>query len=664
MNIDNLNKEESAFWSFGNNPTQSIRSLSYDYVLYHLKLLYLLSDKVVAAASFYYESEITRRVTGTLEKLFRDGEIVFFIDDDLASFRDHGDEKLVKSPKQFAAYSDKNIVWGYSDTLDSMCEPIKRPPISISDKIVELWVEDLYSHDKGSVGECIDRYCNGDKGEEIKQKLFGFAIDRNKDFVWEYLYPEMSAMKLDKKLIYCARRRLSQLYALSTAKILGIVVDDEDDKRETDLVISKKYNTSLFDECLIILGIRDEVKGLKADELIRLKVSPEFIYFREFYFSLISLLSYDIAKEKKILPLFVDAEKMITNKETPIDVFIEAFKVSCNDLGGEGVKYQNALSIILNKYAAFKVPTIAALIESVKACNKSSIEAEEDEIVYASPVVKYLSKKEDNIRNIIIRCWKKSDTGDPTDMFSQKKMHIYDWFSNFDESEYDFAFSIMRNIKYYDQDDINKMILKVCSELRREFENDFNGINFCPLGKSSSDSGSIFLYKIRQGLGLKKSAFPKDCNSIRDVKALVFFDDIIGSGNQSITFYNENLSQKDVGMYYFSLMALSDGLNNVKSIAGFKNVYAAEIVDQYSSVFKEKSKVYRDEKDRLLIESFAKKYGEKLYPKYPLGYDNCQALIVFEHNVPNNTLPIIWASENNEKAKSLSWKPLWERKKK
>lgn len=62
--------------------------------------------------------------------------------------------------------------------------------------------------------------------------------------------------------------------------------------------------------------------------------------------------------------------------------------------------------------------------------------------------------------------------------------------------------------------------------------------------------------------------------------------------------------------------------------------------------------------------SICQKYGEKLYPKHPLGYDDSQLLIAFEYNTPNNTLPIIWSSTNNESSNiETIWHPIFERRK-
>ena len=45
------------------------------------------------------------------------------------------------------------------------------------------------------------------------------------------------------------------------------------------------------------------------------------------------------------------------------------------------------------------------------------------------------------------------------------------------------------------------------------------------------------------------------------------------------------------------------------------------------------------------------KYGEQWGD--PLGYNDCQMLLGFHHNTPNNTLPIFWREKN--------WTPIFKR---
>ena len=99
----------------------------------------------------------------------------------------------------------------------------------------------------------------------------------------------------------------------------------------------------------------------------------------------------------------------------------------------------------------------------------------------------------------------------------------------------------------------------------------------------------------------------------------------------------------------------------------FKDVIVAKELTEEYKAFSPKSEVFANKEERERLKLMCLKYGEKLYPnakygEHPLGYDDSQALIIFDHNVPNNTLPIIWASPRNEKTKGVVWYPLWERK--
>ena len=72
-----------------------------------------------------------------------------------------------------------------------------------------------------------------------------------------------------------------------------------------------------------------------------------------------------------------------------------------------------------------------------------------------------------------------------------------------------------------------------------------------------------------------------------------------------------------------------------------------------------------------IIRNFCFKYGNKLYPEqayqdrktkmHPLGFMNSQALVGFEHSIPNNTLPILWADIQME-GTNRRWRPIFPRR--
>ena len=249
----------------------------------------------------------------------------------------------------------------------------------------------------------------------------------------------------------------------------------------------------------------------------------------------------------------------------------------------------------------------------------------------------------------------------------KKKSEVQAWFYNFTPSEFDDAFLIFSNVQRYDYHTVRLQIENLSKEIKNVFSNDLSYLKLFPLGESPSSSGGIFLYDFRKELELPESAFPytsfKNIDT-SDVKALVFFDDIIGSGNQAVKFAEKHLGEIDIDKYYVALWGFESGINKVEDRTCFKKVIVSHRLSEEYKAFSAKSEIFRDQETRNRLQDMCVKYGEKLYPKHPLGYDDTQALIVFPHNTTNNTLPIIWASENNEKTVGTPWSPLWDRKKK
>jgi orotate phosphoribosyltransferase-like protein len=246
-----------------------------------------------------------------------------------------------------------------------------------------------------------------------------------------------------------------------------------------------------------------------------------------------------------------------------------------------------------------------------------------------------------------------------------KLAEIIAWIKNFKPSEIEYAIKIMESIQYYDDNSIRSIIGNLSCKVQAIFGDELKDVLFFPLGNSSASSGSMYLYQYRKELRLSENNFKQDGfeKYLSKNTNIVFFDDIIGSGNQATTFFNEHLSNKPAKCYYFSLLGLQDGISKINKEAGFEATIVGEILTDEQMAFSENSCVFTG-KERDIIKPICEKYGDQLFKKYPLGYDDTQALIVFPHNTPNNTLPIIWASNDNETSTAkILWSPLWNRKK-
>lgn len=247
----------------------------------------------------------------------------------------------------------------------------------------------------------------------------------------------------------------------------------------------------------------------------------------------------------------------------------------------------------------------------------------------------------------------------------EKARHILTWLYNFQPSEIDDAFLLLDKIQYQDDNVIREAISILSQELISILGGSIQRSLFFPLGLSPSSSGGMYLYDFRKELKLHERQFSvwplSEVNT--DIEALVFFDDIIGSGKQAIRFFHEHITGVRQPVIYVSIFAFQYGLDRVRADGCFQKVISGLIFADEERAFGEDSMVFQDATQRLRIKSLAEKYGRVLYPSHPLGYDDTQSLLVFPHNTPNNTLPIIWASSNNEKEPGVVWQPLWERRK-
>ncbi|MEA3274821.1 MAG: hypothetical protein U9Q81_05925 [Pseudomonadota bacterium] len=190
-----------------------------------------------------------------------------------------------------------------------------------------------------------------------------------------------------------------------------------------------------------------------------------------------------------------------------------------------------------------------------------------------------------------------------------------------------------------------------------------------------SESGTHLLYFFRQENNLPKDLFESahrifqrtvGDNSRRlrlpQVEHYVFLDDFCASGTQAVEYSREIVEEvrnynPNVDVSYFALFGMSDGIRHVQRATAFSNVEAVCIFDESFRVFSPDSRVFRSlstEIDKTWLERVCRENGEHIFPGHALGYKNGQMLLGFHHNVPDNTLPVIWG---NARA-GQKWTPL------
>lgn len=213
--------------------------------------------------------------------------------------------------------------------------------------------------------------------------------------------------------------------------------------------------------------------------------------------------------------------------------------------------------------------------------------------------------------------------------------------------------------------------------IHERFEAELSRTRFVGMG-NPAESGTHLLYYYRQENRLGRHLFvnqhdlltgaatePEALITPPDLRRVVFIDDLCGSGEQSIR-YSRTLLQdlknvakrsgRKVTFIYHVLFGTANGLSRARELSTFDEVNAVNSLDETYCTFSPTSRVLRKPPagiDGDISEQLAKGYGMELWPRWPLGYQDGQLLLGFHHNVPNNTLPILWSDEYES-----SWIPI------
>ncbi len=261
--------------------------------------------------------------------------------------------------------------------------------------------------------------------------------------------------------------------------------------------------------------------------------------------------------------------------------------------------------------------------------------------------------------------------------------HLKNWISNFtSDNEKDIAFRLLNMIEFYSQDKIRSKLKNLHGKLKAYGIN-INSTIFLGLGRGGK-SGQHVLYFYRTREPNAEEIITKDGSDIfnEDLlelsrKSIVFVDDFIGvNGKQAINYIKQffdmpsNLEKKGIinserkkdlddillkiPKFYLAIVGFETGINKLKKELNI-NVLVEDTLTDENKAFSPKRNIFGNKTE--IVRDIIKKIGEKIYPEGPLGWEDNEALIVFNYNTPTNTLPIFWS----EGVSNYKWYPLFER---
>ncbi|WP_289199766.1 phosphoribosyltransferase [Bacteroides acidifaciens] len=244
------------------------------------------------------------------------------------------------------------------------------------------------------------------------------------------------------------------------------------------------------------------------------------------------------------------------------------------------------------------------------------------------------------------------------------------WLENFEREDWKNALIVLNHFEYFSTNDIIREFNSGLSRIIELYRGKY--IYVLPLGKPGK-SGAAMAYYIkktpvvsdyRKYITIVSST---DISNLKENSVVVIVDDFAGTGGSIAKFYNEVKpslpDETEVCALTVVYMQKAQTLLQNHGILMMGN--------KRNSAFVKRGSVFGYYQRMAVIRDFCFKYGNKLYPEpayqnrksgmHPLGFMNSQALIGFEHSIPNNTLPILWADIQLE-GTNKKWKPIFPRR--
>lgn len=266
--------------------------------------------------------------------------------------------------------------------------------------------------------------------------------------------------------------------------------------------------------------------------------------------------------------------------------------------------------------------------------------------------------------------------------------HVRAWLDQFDyHVEQRLMFTLLRHVNFFSGFRIRRKILDIHEEIqeilartgtsrpwdRRHARSD---ILLSSLDESVAQSGfsCARIYAKENNIYVENAVFRDRIKGALiangQIKAIVFIDDMIGSGssvesnlNWLIDELGELIRKRQLQVFVTAVCGLRMGLEKAKtviadaSLCAMVKVIEGNLLDDTDRCFSDQSLVFNSPEDREEARKIALKYGTKLDGNQPLGYGDSQLLVVFHDNCPNNTLPILW----KESERKVKWRPLFKR---
>ena len=263
--------------------------------------------------------------------------------------------------------------------------------------------------------------------------------------------------------------------------------------------------------------------------------------------------------------------------------------------------------------------------------------------------------------------------------------HVRAWLDQFETNiQRRLMFSLLQKVNFYNEERIRERIRSLHQRVQEDIAQKGVGrladkrtrradILLSSFG-TPAKSGSSYArrYADENRVYVKNVAafneIPEKLTMDNQIEAIVFVDDIIGSGTTAVSDLNrlnkmcgELLNENEVKVFITAICGLHTGLDKLQTaiteVPFETEVFVSDSLTEAAQCFSDESEVFPSPKDRETAKGITLEIGKRLEKKTPLGFQENQLLVVFADSCPNNTLPIL----RKESTKNLMWRPLFKR---
>jgi hypothetical protein len=313
----------------------------------------------------------------------------------------------------------------------------------------------------------------------------------------------------------------------------------------------------------------------------------------------------------------------------------------------------------------------------LRGVGRGELEGEFRELVSTADVDAALRVSESEIMEIADRGWRR------TDGRALSSIEIRAWLDNFDSHRKQrHAYTLLGALQYFDhlriRSALKTLFDKVKSDMRAvRFDARGTPINiFVTNADEGGKSGGLLLRSLVQALGLrvrfggpsKLDGFLKEAPAVDELRAIVVVNDFIGSGESARREVDRLMAQcrgvapspGSLRYYYIAVAGFQRVIEHLtEQLGDAEKILVDEPLLESDRAFAEESQLFNNLVEKIECRRMCEEIGRQLVGDgNKLGYGGSQALVAFEHAIPNNTLPIFWSSGRYD---GREWTPLFKR---